>query len=125
MQIYKTKLFNRWAEKEGLTDELLEIAVKELARGLIDADLGGHVYKKRVGLAGRGKRGGARTLIAFKVEDKAFFMYGFTKNARSNISDKELKALRLLAEQLLGYSPKALEKAIQAGELIEVVNDDE
>lgn len=125
MQIYKTKLFNRWAEKEGLTDAALGTAVEELGRGLVDADLGGHVYKKRVGLAGRGKRGGVRTLIAFKVEDKAFFMYGFAKNARSNISDKELKALRLLAEQLLSYGTKALEKAIQAGELIEVVNNDD
>jgi len=124
MRIYKTKLFNRWAEKEGLADVALGTAVEELARGLIDADLGGHVYKKRIGLAGRGKRGGARTLIAFKVEDKAFFMYGFAKNARANVSDKELKALRLLAEQLLSYSTKALDKAIQAGELIEVINDE-
>ena len=50
MQIYKTKLFNRWAEKEGLMDTALEAAVEELAKGLVDADLGGHVYKKRVGI---------------------------------------------------------------------------
>lgn len=49
MRIYKTKLFNRWAEKEGLADVALGTAVEELARGLIDADLGGHVYKKRIG----------------------------------------------------------------------------
>jgi len=70
MRIYKTKPFNRWAEKEGLTDAALGAAVEELARSLIDADLGGHVYKKRVGLARRGKRGGVRTLIVFKIEDK-------------------------------------------------------
>jgi hypothetical protein len=35
-----------------------------MAAGLIDADLGGGVLKKRVGLAGRGKRGGVRTLVA-------------------------------------------------------------
>ncbi|MFY9138571.1 MAG: type II toxin-antitoxin system RelE/ParE family toxin, partial [Zwartia sp.] len=33
-----------------------------MTHGLIDADLGGGILKKRVGLSGRGKRGGARTL---------------------------------------------------------------
>lgn len=125
MRIFKTRLFNRWAEKEGLADVALQTAVEELGNGLVDADLGGHVYKKRVGLAGRGKRGGVRTLIAFRIEDKAFFLYGFAKNARANISDKELKALRLLAGELLGYTDMALIKALKAGELIEVMNDDE
>ena len=125
MQIFKTKLFSRWAEKEGLTDEALQAAVEELENGLVDADLGGHVYKKRVSLAGRGKRGGARTLIAFRIGEKAFFLYGFAKNVRSNISDKDLKALRLLAGVLLNYTDAALTKAVKAGELIEVVNNDE
>ena len=125
MRIFKTRLFSRWAEKEGLTDEALHTAVGELEDGLVDADLGGHVYKKRVRLPGRGKRGGARTLIAFRLEHKAFFLYGFAKNARANISDKELKALRLLAAELLGYTDVALAKAVRAGELIEVVNDEE
>jgi hypothetical protein len=91
----------------------------------VDADLGGHVYKKRVSLAGRGKRGGARTLIAFRIGEKAFFLYGFAKNVRSNISDKDLKALRLLAGVLLNYTDPALTKAVKAGELIKVVNNDE
>jgi hypothetical protein len=34
-----------------------------------------------------------------------------------------LKALKLLATQLLGYTPPALTKAIKAGELIEVTKD--
>jgi hypothetical protein len=32
--------------------------------GLWDANLGGEVYKKRVALSGRGKRGGARRLVS-------------------------------------------------------------
>lgn len=99
--------------------------MEEVGNGLVDADLGGDLYKKRIGLAGRGKSGGVRTLIAFRIEEKAFFLYGFAKNARSNISEKELKALRLLAAELLSYSDEALEKAIEAGELIEVENDDD
>jgi hypothetical protein len=40
-----------------------------MAAGLIDADLGGSVYKKRVPLTGRGKHGVARVLVATKHAD--------------------------------------------------------
>jgi hypothetical protein len=120
MQILKTKWFQRWAVRETLTDNILLAAVEEIGQGLIDADLGGHVIKKRIGIRGRGKSGGVRTLLAFQLDDKAFFIYGFSKNERANVSQKELKALKLLASELLGYSTEALEKAVQAGELIEV-----
>ena len=122
MRIFKTKWFHRWAAREGLTGAVLRAAVAELEQGLADA-LGGYVYKQRVALPGRGKRGGARTLIAFRRGQVAFFLYGYSKNERANISNDELKALRLLAKELLGYSEPSLAKAINAGELVEV-NDD-
>jgi len=50
--------------KTELSDQALCDAVSEMERGLIDADLGGGVVKKRVPLPGRGKRGGTRTLVA-------------------------------------------------------------
>ncbi len=112
------------ADKEDLTDRDLSSAVKEMANGLIDADLGGHVMKKRVALQGQGKSGGARTLLAFKVGDKAFFMYGFAKNQQDNISAKELKALKAMAKQVLGYTPAQLNVALKAGEFIEVKHDE-
>ena len=90
-----------------------------MKKGLGDA-LGGYVYKKRVALPGRGKRGGARTLVAYRSGHAVFFMYGFPKNERANIESDELKALRLLAKELLGYSTQDLTKAVEAGELIEV-----
>jgi hypothetical protein len=123
MRVFKNKWFQKWAAKEGLDDEVLRAAVEEMENGLIDAELGGHVVKKRVALPGRGKRGGTRTLLVYQQANKAFFVYGFAKSERANISDKELKALKLLATQLLGYTNPALVKAIEAGELIEVVND--
>jgi hypothetical protein len=125
MQAFKTKVFAKWARSEGVGDEALATAVVEMERGLIDARLGGQVVKKRVALPGRGKRGSTRTLVAFKKGDKAFFIYGFAKNERANVTDKELRALRLLAKELLNYATAALDNATQAGELIEIqVNDD-
>lgn len=123
MRIFQTKWFARWALKEGLSEQALCEAVLELEQGLIDANLGGHVVKKRVGLAGRGKRGGVRTVLAFRVKETAFFIYGFAKNQRENISDNELRALKLLAANLLAYDHLALEKALQAQELYEVQDE--
>ena len=45
MRIFKDRLFNKWADKEGITDKLLRVAVVEMEEGLVDADLGGNVYK--------------------------------------------------------------------------------
>ena len=120
MRTFKSKPFARWARKEGLNDAGLLDAIDEMDEGNIDANLGGQVYKKRVALAGRGKRGGVRTLIAYQGGEKAFFMFGFAKNERSNISKDELKALKLMAKDLLGMSDARLKKALKAKELIEV-----
>ena len=55
-RVFKTRHFGRWMRKKELTDDALCAAVMEMAQGLIDADLGCGVVKKRIGLAGRGKR---------------------------------------------------------------------
>ena len=118
--IYKLKWFKRWASKEGLSDSVLKLAITEMQQGLVDADLGANVYKKRVPLLGQGKSGSLRTLIAFQVDNKAFFIYGFSKSTRSNISVKEMKSLKLLAKELLNYSEEKLKKAIDSGSIEEV-----
>jgi hypothetical protein len=53
--------------KTGLPEDALCDAVSEMTRGLVDADLGGGVIKKRIALPGQGKRGGARTIVATKI----------------------------------------------------------
>ena len=123
MQAFKTKWFAKWAVGQELTDAALAVAVAEMEQGLVDAKLGGEVVKKRVALPGKGKRGSTRTLVAFRYGDKAFFIYGFAKNERANISAKEFKALKLLARELFSYTKPALAKVIKAGELIEVKDD--
>ena len=120
IRIYKLKWFKRWASKEGLSDSLLKLAIAEMQQGLVDADLGANVYKKRVPLLGQGKSGSLRTLIAFQVDNKAFFIYGFSKSTRSNINVKEMKSLKLLAKVLLNYSEEKLKKAIDSGSIEEV-----
>ena len=45
--------------------------------GLIDADLGGNLYKQRAAVPGHGKSGGTRTIIATRFAGVLFFLYGF------------------------------------------------
>jgi hypothetical protein len=122
-RVFKTRYFTRWMRKTALSDDALCAAVIEMAQGLVDADLGGGIVKKRVGLAGRGKRAGARTLVATTKGNRWFFVYGFEKNDRVNILDDELEALKDIAEQLLARTGKQLDEATNDGSLTEICND--
>ena len=123
MHIFKTRHFQRWMRKTALGDSDLRKAVLEMTAGLIDADLGGGVVKKRIGLAGRGKRGGVRTLVATNKGNRWFFVFGFEKNERDNISDAELQALQDLAADWLKRTAAQLDEAAADGALLEI-NDD-
>ena len=100
-------------------------AVEEMINGLIDADLGGGVFKKRIALPGRGKSGSTRTLLATNRDDRWIFILGYEKNERANISDKERDALRMIAKDLLGLSTEQLQKMVNEGALLEVCNGKE
>jgi hypothetical protein len=106
--------------KTELTDQSLCAAVIEMAQGLFDTNLGGHVFKKRVGIGNKGRRSSARTLIATNQGSKWFFMYGFEKNDKSNIADNELEGLQDLAKDLLARTQVQIEEAISAGKLEEI-----
>ena len=119
MRIFKTKTFNRWA-KDLLTDESLLDAVDEIVAGNFDASLGKKVYKQRVAIAGAGKSGGARTILAFHEGDNVFFMYGFEKNQRANISKTDKEALQEAAKVYFALKGKRLTDEIKAGRLVEI-----
>ena len=119
-RIFKTRYFSRWMRKTDLTDKALCAAIAEMMLGLIDGDLGGGIIKKRIGLAGRGKRGGARTLVASNKGNRWFFVFGFEKNDRANISADELEALQGLARELLARTNQQLDEAVVGGALQEI-----
>lgn len=121
MRVFKSKVFSKWASKENLSDEILALAIKEMENGLIDANLGGNVYKKRVAKIGQGKSGSTRTILAFKIDNKAFFIHGFSKKDKDNISDKELEYLKFYANILLNLDDDKIEIALENNELMEVI----
>lgn len=96
-RVFKTRHFSRWMRKTELIDQALCEAVVAMEQGLIAANLGGGVIKKRVALPGRGKSGSTRTLVATNRGNRWFFVFGFEKNERANVNPKELEALRAIA----------------------------
>ena len=122
-RVFKTRHFSRWMRKTDLTDAALCEAVNEMVAGLVDAELGGDVLKKRVALPGRGKRGGARTLVATRRAGRWFFVFGFEKNEKSNVSSTELEALQTLAAELLTLTSQQLDSAVEDGALQEICHD--
>jgi hypothetical protein len=120
MAIYKTRWFDRWAKKQGLSTDALCEAVREMDAGLFDADLGGGLLKKRIARSGQGKSGGFRTLVATNKGGRWIFVYGFPKNERSNIDKDEQEALKKLATHLLSLTAPAIGKAKSDGELMEI-----
>ena len=123
MRIFATKSFVR--RKDRLDDATLRLAVREIEAGLVDANLGGELIKKRISGKGKGKRGGYRTIVAVRYGDRAFFLYSFAKSARGNITARELAALKHLASALMGYTDGDLDHAVATGALKEVKDDDE
>ena len=99
-RVFKTKTFDRWARKV-VSDVLLCQAAREIEQGLFEADLGGGICKKRVPIAGQGKSGSTRTLVAKKHKDAIYFLAGREKNAPgTDFSDKEVSAAKIIAQAL-------------------------
>lgn len=120
MLIYKNAAFSDWASKYSISDDVLASAINEMNKGAYEASLGGCIYKKRISIGNKGKSGGARTIVAFVVNERAFFIYGFAKNKLDNIDDRELKALKSLAKVYLKLTDDELIKAVQESKLIRV-----
>ncbi len=120
MRVFKTKGFGRFTRKARIADEALSAAVEDMVRGLIDADLGGGVFKQRVARPGEGKSGGFRTIIVMRIEGLAVFVYGFGKNERDDIREDELADFRKQAAAFMAYSNKEITAAVKSGVWIEV-----
>ena len=120
MDVLKRKDFAQWQARKGIPDAFLCKAVSELNGGLVHANLGGSLYKHRIALPGRGKRGGCRTLLSAKIGNRYVFLYGFLKGDRANITREEAKALQYAGRVFLELSADARLRALESGVLLEV-----
>ncbi len=121
IRIYKHYKFLKWMKKLRVSDLDLKNAILEIEQGLVDADLGQGVLKKRIAVNGRGKRGGARTIIAFRLDHRAVFIYGFGKNEKETLSPSDEAHLKQLAKIYLKFSEEKMKQAVKIDELMEVI----
>jgi hypothetical protein len=121
VRVFKYGSFSRFVRKENISDTTLLEAVRRAENGQVDADLGGGVIKQRIPRQGQGKRGGYRTLILYRTLKRAFFIYGFAKSGRDNISGAELAELKKLAAVMLDLSDAQLKQLVENGVYTEVL----
>jgi len=120
VRLFKNTWFNRFANKEGITNDELREAASQLEAGQADVNLGGNVYKVRIARPGEGKSGGYRVIVFFKSGERTFFVYGFAKSDRANINRGELKAYKEASKEYFLMTDEQLEKRIRNGQLIEL-----
>ncbi|MDH4384418.1 MAG: type II toxin-antitoxin system RelE/ParE family toxin [Caulobacter sp.] len=119
-RIYKNRWFAKYASREGISDAALVAAVDQANRGLVDADLGGGLIKQRVAREGGGKSGGYRTLIFFRLEERAVFAFGFAKSSKANLNAVELRTYKQAARIVLALTQAQVETEVREGRLFEV-----
>jgi hypothetical protein len=116
VRVFKTKEFARFARKARVSDEALMGAARRAERGLVYADLGGGLIKQQVGA-----RGAYRTIVAWKKGgERCFFVLGFAKSDKENLTSKELETYQKVAAILQGLGDKALKKALANKEIVEL-----
>ena len=121
MRTFKTKPFARFVRREGISDAALCDAVQRIARGLVDANLGGGVIKQRIARPGRGRSGGVRALLALRRGRSVCFVHGFAKKDRENLRWAELVAVRKLAAEMRGLNEADLDAMLANGTISEVI----
>ncbi len=115
MDIFMTKWFSRWVKKDKIDKDILRQAAEEVAEGIVEANLGGFLFKKRVVQKGKGKRGGYRVIIGYKNlnSKRLIFIYSFNKSRKDNISSKEEAVFSIMAKTVLSASDKEIEKLLK------------
>ncbi|MEO5348748.1 MAG: type II toxin-antitoxin system RelE/ParE family toxin [Magnetococcus sp. YQC-3] len=125
MRIFKSKWFAKFARKECIPDARLCDAVSNAEQGMIDADYGDGVIKQRIPRPNAGKSGGYRSIILFHRGDRAFFVYGFAKNAQDSIDKSDERDFKELARTVLAASDTELENLVSDGKYVEVTRNDQ
>ena len=122
MRVFKGKQFSRWATGEAISDDDLCQAAAEAFAGQYDADLGGYLFKKRIARTDGGKSGGYRTILGFRKSEskRVFFIYGFPKNVRANITTRERSALSANASALVDATDRHVDDLKAGGTIVEM-----
>jgi len=102
-----------------LPEAYLQDVLEDIFSGR-STSLGSKLYKIKASKKGSGKRGGYRNIFFWKKEKLIVFIYLFPKNVRDNISSKEFREFKILADELDHLSAEELKTILNNGDLTEV-----
>lgn len=91
----ETPLFSRQRDALLTADEFAALTARLADDPEAGTALGGALFKLRVALAGRGRRGGARVIYGWRRADGVVVLLAlYAKNAQADLSAAQLAALR-------------------------------
>ena len=117
-RVFKTAWFSKAVRKAHIVDAELCFAIRQVMLGQAD-DLGGGVYKKRLG------RNLYRSIVVARGGRYWIYAYLFAKKDRANISDDELLNFRGLAALYARKTDAEIAKETKLEELVEICHDNE
>jgi hypothetical protein len=117
-RVFKTAWFSRAARKALIADDELCSAIRQVMLGQAD-DLGGGVFKKRLG------RNLYRSIIVARGGRYWVYAYLFAKKDRANIGQDELVNFRALARLYSRKTDVDIAQELQLKVLVEICHEDE
>ena len=119
MRFLINSLFKKALHKEKLGDEYIEDLLDDIFKNQ-GVSLGAGLYKIRGARKGQGKSGSYRNIFYWKKEDRIILAFLFPKGEMENLSPKDLKGLKLLANAYREYTNEEIDLAIKKNTLMEV-----
>ena len=115
-RVFKSAWFAKASRKARVSDSELCGAVRQAMLGQAD-DLGGGVFKKRLG------KNLYRSLILARGRRCWVYAYLFAKQDRANIEDAELVSFRALAALYARKTDSDFAREVELGELVEICHE--
>ena len=112
-RVFKTKWFPREARKALIPDQELSLAIRQVMLGHA-IDLGGGVYKERLG------KNRFRSIILAKGGRNWVYEYLFAKKDHDNISQSDLAKFRKLARSYEGLTDREIVELIANQDWVEI-----
>ena len=115
VRVFQTAWFSKAARKGRITENELCAAILQVMLGQAD-DLGGGVYKKRLG------KNLYRSIVLARGGRYWVYEYLFAKQDRANIEDSDLAKLRKIAKAYEALAEHQVDELIGDGSWMEICN---
>ena len=117
-RVFKTAWFSKAARKAHIPDSQLCTAIQQVMLGQCD-DLGGGVFKKRLG------KNLYRSIIAARGGRYWVYAYLFAKQDRTNIDDRQLTEFRTIAATYARLTAEQFSAMLKDERWIEICDEEE